>query len=91
MSTKKILKFTYCTVNNNINEIIIELLLCFQYGKSLIESELSSKQNKLSLLYEEYTYIKKLIKRNTINLSEVCEKGYETIVKCLLEHGAELK
>ena len=53
-------------MNNNINEIIIELIFCFQNGKSLIESELSSKQKKISLLYEKYTYIKGLLKRNTI-------------------------
>ena len=86
ISTKEILKFTYCTVNNNINEIIIELLFCFQYGKSLTESELSSKQKKISLLYEEYMYIKKIIKKNYINLRIVCEKGYEIIVKGLFEH-----
>jgi len=90
--TKEILKFTYCTVNNSINEKIIELLLCFQYGKSLTKNELSfSKRRKLSLLYKEYTYTKELIKRDTINLSEVCQEGYETILKCLLEHGVDVQ
>ena len=37
--TKEILKSIYCTLNNSMDEIIIELILCFQYGRSLIESD----------------------------------------------------
>jgi len=94
--TKEILKSIYFTLNISIDEIIIELILCFQYGKSLTESDLYSKQKKLSLLYKEIKYIIELIKMNTISndggtpLYFACQEGYIDILEQLVENGANI-
>ena len=88
--TKEILNSIYFILNSSIDEIIIELILCFQYRKSLTENDLCSKQKKLSLLYKEYKYIKKLIKINdgAPPLFFACQVGYIDILKQLVENGA---
>jgi len=44
--TKEYSKFIYCVVKGSKNVIIIGLILCYQYGKKLINSELFSIQKK---------------------------------------------
>jgi len=57
--TKEILKSIYFTLNKSIDDIIIELILCFQYGKSLTESDLSSKQKKtIAIIWRNQVYNK---------------------------------
>ena len=90
---KKYSKYIFNALNSSVNEIVIELLLFCKYGKKLTNNDLSSKQRKLLHLDKEYRYSKEIIEKNnrTITLYDACIHGYETIVKCLVQHGANVQ
>ena len=93
IQTKKWSKYIFNALNSSLNEIVIELLLCSKYGKKVTNSDLSSKQRKLLHLDKEYRYSKEIIEKNnkTITLYDACKYGYETIVKCLVQHGDDVQ
>jgi len=85
-------KNIFCDLSSNINEIIIELLLCCKYGRKLTNIDVSLKQIKLSHLDKEYRYYKeKIRKENFIDLHDACKNGCEITVKYLGEHGADVQ
>ena len=91
---KELSNYIFCALNSSINESITELLLCWKYGKKITHNDLSLKQKKLSHLIEQYIYhksSKEKIEKNNFYLRDTCSNGYETIVQCLVEYGADVQ
>ena len=91
LRTKEFSKFIYCTVQKNIYEKIIQLLLCYQNRKELTNSDLLSIQRKLSHLDKEFRYSKILIKGEFSTPTTTRENKFENILKYLEFYRADFQ
>ncbi|KAG4107715.1 hypothetical protein H8356DRAFT_1333230 [Neocallimastix lanati (nom. inval.)] len=84
--------FIYCVVKGSKNVIIIGLILCYQYGKKLINMDKYALRMACDFVHEiivKYLVEQAEVQGNEGDLTVTCFNGYEAVIKCLVEHGVD--